>query len=121
MQIALNAIHESRNALGIGNFEASGLWRNHLFNGCYSCPWAGITEGIAPAGEAGVRRKLDDDHIERGNCRGALFETRNACVERNTDVVCLDVCDQHAPASFAAIAAAIGEFVQGSLLHYRPV
>ncbi len=96
MQIALDPVHETRNALGIRSFEAAGLRRNHLVNGCHSCPRADIGKGIAPSGEACIGRDLDDNHVERGNCRGALPETRRTCVERDTDVVCLEVCDQHA-------------------------
>jgi hypothetical protein len=54
MQIALNAIHDGGNAVGIWNSETSGLRRNHFINRRGARSWAHIAKGIAPASDSQV-------------------------------------------------------------------
>ena len=58
-------------------------------------PRTDVAEGIAPAGEPGVGRDLDQHDVERRNRRGALLEARNARVVGDADVVRPDIGDQH--------------------------
>jgi hypothetical protein len=95
VKVALDVFHEGRNVLGIWCLLASGLRRDHLVDGCASSLRANVTKGIAPAGEAGIRRDLDEGHIKRSNGRGPLPEAGDAGVIGNADVVCPDVGDQH--------------------------
>ena len=52
MQIPLNAIHEGGNALGIWNFETSGLRRNHFINRRGARSWAHVAKGTAAASDS---------------------------------------------------------------------
>ena len=58
------------------------LRRDHLVDGSCSRPRTNVAKSIAPACEPRVGRDLDEDHVA-DNRRGALFETRDACVERD--------------------------------------
>ena len=95
MQIALDLFHEGRDSGRIRDFLARGLRRDHLLDRRARGPRADVRKGIAPAGEAGVGRDLDQNHIERRDRRGALPEARYAGVIGNADVVRPDVGDQH--------------------------
>ena len=65
MQVALDAIHERGNAGGIRHLEAARLRRDHLGDGLGGGLRTHIAPGIAPAGQPGVGRNLDDDDVDR--------------------------------------------------------
>src|SRR6516165_9453865 len=95
MQIAMDLLHESGDCGGIGNLLATRLRRDHFLYRRAGASWADVAEGVAPAGEAGIGRNLDDDNVERRNRRGALPKARSARVIGNADMVRPDVRDQH--------------------------
>ena len=65
VQVALDAIHERRNAGGIRDLEAARLRRNHLGDGLCGRLRTHVAPGVAPAGQPGVSRNLDDDDVDR--------------------------------------------------------
>src|SRR6266566_8039136 len=95
VQVALDLLHERRDSRRIRDIEAARLRRNHLLDGGAGAPWADVTESVAPAGDPGIRRDLDDHHVERGDRGSTLPEARNASVIRNAQMVRPDVRDLH--------------------------
>ena len=95
VQIALDLLHGCRDPGGIGDFEAARLRRDHLLDRGASGPRTDVSEGIAPAGEAGVGQDLDQHHVERRDRGGALPEARRSRIVGNADMVRPDVGDLH--------------------------
>ncbi|MGY4378871.1 hypothetical protein ACVWZ3_006510 [Bradyrhizobium sp. i1.3.6] len=95
MQVALDLFHHRRNAGGIGNLQPAGLRRDHLLDGASRGARGDIGKGIAPAGQSGIGRDLDQHHVERGDCGRALAKARDTGVIGDADMVRPHIGDFH--------------------------
>src|ERR1700752_4717428 len=98
MKVALDLLHEGRNAGSVGYLLAARLWGDHLVDRSKGRTRADIAERVTPAGHAAVGGDLEHDDVERRNRRGALPEAGDAGVIGNADVMCADVADLHGSA-----------------------
>ncbi|MGC0320222.1 hypothetical protein ABIG06_000851 [Bradyrhizobium sp. USDA 326] len=97
MQIALDLFHHRGNAGSIRHLHPAGLRRDHLLDGAARGAGADIGEGIAPAGQPGIGRDLDEHHVERGNRGSTLAEVCDTGVIGDADMMRPHIGDLHDP------------------------